>query len=445
MSRRIDRRTALKGLGVAVALPWLDTMAPVASAAPAGKLPLRAAFLYVPNGIHMPDWTPKVDGALTELPNTLEPLKAFQNDINVLSGLALDKARPNGDGPGDHARAQAAFLTGRQPRKTNGADIRVGQSADQWITNQVGDQTKFSSLEIGIEGGRQAGNCDSGYSCAYQSNFSWRDEHTPNAKDVDPKVVFDRLFGNGTPKEKGESRDKRDRYHKSILDFVNEEAKSLEGDLGAADKRKMDEYLTAVRELELRIQRAREIKNSAPAFKPAGPAPAGIPKDVQEHMRLMTDMLVLAFQADLTRVVTFPLANDGSNRPYPMLGVPEGHHEISHHQNDKKKQEKIQKINRFHIEQLAYLLGKLKSVKEGEKSLLDQVMVVYGSGIGDGNRHNHDDLPILIAGHGGGTVKCGRHLRFPKDTPLMNLYLAMFDRLGCPTKSFGDSTAVLPI
>jgi hypothetical protein len=445
MSRRIDRRTVLKGLGAAVALPWLEVMAPVVSAAPAGKLPLRAAFLYVPNGVHMPDWTPKVEGALTELPATLDPLKAFQADINVLSGLALDKARANGDGPGDHARAQAAFLTGRQPRKTNGADIRVGQSADQWIANHVGDQTKFSSLEIGIEGGRQAGNCDSGYSCAYQSNFSWRDENTPNAKEIDPKQVFDRLFGGGTVKEKGENRDKRERYNKSILDFVNEEARSLEKDLGAADQRKMDEYLTAVRELELRIERAREVKNAKPAFQPTGPAPAGIPKDVQEHMHLMTDMLVLAFQADLTRVITFPLANDGSNRPYPMLGVPEGHHEISHHQNDRKKQEKIQKINRFHIEQLAYLLGKLKAVKEGDKTLLDQAMVVYGSGIGDGNRHNHDDLPIVVAGHAGGTVKCGRHVRYPKDTPLMNLYLAMFDRLGCPTKSFGDSTGVLSI
>jgi hypothetical protein len=445
MSRRIDRRTALKGLGAAVALPWLEAMAPVASAAPAAKVPLRAAFLYVPNGAHMQDWTPKAEGLLADLPATLEPLAAFKNDINVLSGLALDKAKANGDGPGDHARAQAAFLTGRQPRKTNGADIRVGQSADQWIANHVGDQTKFSSLEIGIEPGRQAGNCDSGYSCAYQSNFSWRDENTPNAKEIDPKQVFDRLFGNGPAKEQGANRDKRDRYNKSILDFVNEEAKALEKDLGAADQRKMDEYLTAVRELELRIQRAREIKNSATTFKPTGPAPTGIPKDVREHMRLMADMLVLAFQADLTRVITFPLANDGSNRPYPMIDVREGHHELSHHQNDRKKQEKIQRINRFHVEQLAYLLGKLKATKEGDKSLLDQVMLVYGSGIGDGNRHNHDDLPILVAGHGGGTVKCGRHLRFPKDTPLMNLYLAMFERLGCPTKSFGDSTGVLSI
>src|SRR4029077_16448272 len=209
-----------------------------------------------PNGMHMQDWTPKSEGALADLPATLEPLKAFKNDINIFSGLALDKAKANGDGPGDHARAQAAFLTGRQPRKTQGADIRAGQSADQWIANHVGDHTKFSSLEIGMEPGRQAGNCDSGYSCAYQSNFSWRDDNSPNAKEVDPRLVFDRLFGIGTTKEKDENREKRDRYNKSILDFVNEEARALTGDLDATDRRKMDEYLTAVRELETRIDRA---------------------------------------------------------------------------------------------------------------------------------------------------------------------------------------------
>jgi hypothetical protein len=446
MARPIDRRTVLKGLGAAVALPWLEAMTPVASAAPAAvKSPMRAAFLYVPNGMHMQDWMPKTEGALGDLPLLLEPLKPFKDHLNVLSGLALDKAKANGDGPGDHARAQAAFLTGRQPRKTNGADIRAGQSADQWIAAHIGDHTKFASLEIGIEPGRQAGNCDSGYSCAYQSNFSWRNDNTPNAKEVDPRLVFDRLFGNGTAKEKDENREKRDRYQKSILDFVNEEAKSLTSQLGSADQRKMDEYLSAVRELELRIQRAREVKSAKTNFKPGIPAPTAMPKDPAEHIRLMTDLMVLAFQADLTRVVTFPFANDGSNRSYPMLGVPEGHHELSHHQNDPKKHEKIKKINRFHIEQLAYMLGKLKSVKDGDKSLLDQVMLVYGSGIGDGNRHNHDDLPILLAGHGGGKVKCGRHLKFPKDTPLMNLYLAMFERLGCPTRSFGDSTGVLAI
>jgi hypothetical protein len=388
------------------------------------------------------------------LPYILEPLKPFQKDINVLSGLALDKARPNGDGPGDHARAQASFLTGRQARKTNGADIRIGQSADQWIATHIGDQTKFSSLEIGIEGGRQAGNCDSGYSCAYQSNFSWRSETTPNAKEIDPRLVFERLFGNGNSKEREEQRRKREQYNKSILDFVREDTRTLSNQLSANDQRKLDEYLTSVRELEQRIERARELKNAKVEAPPGVSKPAAIPKEMQEHVRIMADLMILAFQADLTRVVTFPFANDGSNKPYPFLTVKigekdetvrEGHHDLSHHGNDKNKLAKIRRINRFHIEQVAYILGKLKSVKEGDKTLLDQSMIVYGSGIGDGNRHNHDDLPILVAGHGGGRLKTGRHIRFSKDTPLVNLYLSMFQKLDCPTKSFGDSTGVLPI
>lgn len=446
MSKLISRRAALKGLGTAISLPWLDAMAPTSLAAGSSSKPVtRIAFFYVPNGVNMKEWTPNKVGALEELSPLLEPLKEFKQSLNVFSGLALDKAKANGDGPGDHARAQAAFLTGRQPRKTNGADIRAGQSADQWIAEHIGDSTKFASLEIGIEPGRQAGNCDSGYSCAYQSNFSWRNDTTPNAKEIDPRLVFERLFGNGSPKDKAENREKRDRMNKSILDFVNDEAKSLNNRLGAADQRKMDEYLTAIRELELRIDRAKEVKNGKTTFKPSMAAPTVLPKEAQEHIRIMGELMVLAFQADLTRVVTFPFANDGSNRPYPLIGVPDGHHDLSHHGQDAKKLEKIAKINRFHIEQFAHIAGRLRSITENGVSLLDQSMIVYGSGIGDGNAHNHDELPILMLGGGNGQVKTGRHMRFPKDTPLMNLYLAMFQRLGCPTRAFGDSTGVLPI
>ncbi|MCE9532658.1 MAG: DUF1552 domain-containing protein [Planctomycetes bacterium] len=455
MSRLISRRTILKGMGTAVALPYLEAMSAIAavpSAAPAK--PVRAAFLYIPNGAHLEDWTPTATGTNYTLPYVLEPLKPFQQDINVLTGLTLDKARPNGDGPGDHARAMAAFLTGRQPRKTNGADIRLGQSADQWIAGQIGDKTKFASLEIGIEPGRPAGNCDSGYSCAYQSNFSWRNDTTPNAKEVNPKSVFDRLFGNGPSKDQDAARAKRDQYNKSILDFVREDTKSLSTQLGAGDQRKLDEYLTSIRELEVRIDKSNETKNSKVTPPPDVKVPAGLPKDFQEHVHIMADLMVVAFQADITRVVTFPLANDGSNRPYPYLSarindkdeaIREGHHELSHHGNDKAKQAKIRRINRYHIEQLAYLLTRLQSIKEGDKTLLDQTMLVYGSGNSDGNRHNHDNLPILLCGHGGGKIKTGQHLRYAKDTPLMNLYLAMFQAMGCPAKSFGDSTGVLAI
>ncbi len=448
MTPRICRRTALKGLGTVVALPWLESLAPAAApakAAAAGS-PRRLAFLYVPNGINMPDWTPKEVGPLGELPDILKPLEPFKGYVNVLSGLELDKAKPNGDGPGDHARAMAAFLTGRQPRKTHGADIRAGVSADQHVANALADQTRFPSLELGIEKGLNAGNCDSGYSCAYSANLSWRSESTPNAKETDPKQVFERLFGGHDPKELAEARAKRDLYNRSVLDFVMEDAKKLDGTLGQHDRRKLDEYLTAVREVEQRIERARrDAANRKPPPKPDMAEPAGVPKELREHIRLMADLMVLAFQTDQTRVVTFPLANDGSNRPYPFIGVPEGHHDCSHHGQDPKKLEKIKKINTFHAEQLAYLLGRMAAVKEANGStLLDNVMLVYGSGIGDGNRHNHDDLPILLIGKGGGTIEGGRHLKYPR-TPLMNLYLSLFDRMGCPTERFGDSTGRLKI
>ncbi|MDB5311874.1 MAG: hypothetical protein JWO38_6076 [Gemmataceae bacterium] len=450
MKARVTRRTMLKGVGTAVALPWLESLgfaaAPPAATAAAG-VPRRVAFLYVPNGVNMDAWTPAETGKLTKLTGILEPLSPFKEHVNVLTGLALDKARANGDGPGDHARAMSVFLTGRQPRKTSGADIRVGMSADQHIAAAVGDNTRFPSVELGIERGQQAGNCDSGYSCAYSSNLSWRGESTPNAKETDPKAVFERLFGGNDPKELAAARAKRELYSKSVLDFVAEDANQLNKTLGQGDRRKLDEYLTSVREVEQRIEKARQA-NSAPLPKTDMPAPAGTPKEVQDHIRLMCDLLVLTFQTDLTRVVTFPIANDGSNRPYKMIDVPEGHHDLSHHGSDPKKLEKIKKINTFHTEQLAYLVGKLKGVKEANgSSLLDNVMLVYGSGIGDGNRHNHDDLPVLLIGKGGGTVTGGRHLTFPKksDTPLMNLYLALFERMGAPTVRFGDSTGVLSI
>jgi hypothetical protein len=452
----VTRRQALQGLGTAVALPWLESLASAAtpaagsgagSALAASGAPKRVAFFYVPNGIHIPDWQPSVVGKLATLPKTLAPLQKHADYLNVISGLTLDKARANGDGGGDHARAMSSFLTGRQARKTHGADIRIGKSADQHIADAVGDATRFASLEIGIERGALAGNCDSGYSCAYSSNLSWRGEATPNAKEVDPKQVFERLFGNGDPRDTATARAKRDLRNKSVLDFVAADAKALTQKLGGNDQHKLDEYLTAVREVETRIEKARnDAAARKPVAKPDMAAPAGVPPEVRDHVRLMADLMVLAFQTDLTRVVTFPFANDGSNRSYKPIGVPEGHHELSHHGRDARKQAQIQKINAFHIEQLAYLLDRLRGIKEaGGGNLLDSTMMVYGSGISDGDRHNHDDLPILLLGKGGGGLETGRHLKVPKETPLMNLYLAMFERLGCPTSHFGDSTGVLKL
>jgi hypothetical protein len=433
---QMTRRTALKGMGAMVALPLLEAMLPQSIlGAGAGRPPLRMAFLYVPNGIHMQAWTPAEEGPLSPLPPTLAPLAKVKDDLLVLSGLVCDKARPHGDGPGDHARAMSAFLTGSQPRKTSGADIRVGISVDQVAAEKVGKQTRFASLEIGCEGGKNAGNCDSGYSCAYSANLSWRTESTPMAKEINPRLVFERLFAKPGQGARG------DRYKLSILDHVVEDANNLKRRLGVTDQRKLDEYLTGVRAIEQRLLRV-ETPTGGPA---PTVRPTGVPKDYQEHLRLMADMLVLAFQADLTRIATFVLANDGSNRSYRDIGVPEGHHDMSHHGGNKDKQAKIQKINQFHITQFAYLLEKLQGVKEGPGTLLDSSMIVYGSGIGDGNRHNHDNLPILLAGKAGGTLKTGRHIRYPreKDTPLTNLYVSMLHRMGVPVPAFGDSQGPL--
>ena len=430
----------MRGLGATVALPLLEAMLPRSLAAGPGpvKPPRRMAFLYVPNGVNMADWTPKSEGAGFELPVILEPLAPYKQDLLVLSGLTADKARPHGDGPGDHARAAAAFLTGCQPRKTGGADIKVGVSVDQLAAAHIGDQTRLASLEIGIERGLQAGSCDSGYSCAYSSTLSWRTESTPVPKEVDPRQVFERLFSN---QPNDADRVKRNRLRTSVLDVVREDAAGLKNRLGMADQRKLDEYLSSVRELEERIARCQKLP---PITPPAGTVkPEGLPQDVQEHLRLMADLLVLAFQTDLTRICTLMFANEGSNKPYKVIGVPEGHHELSHHQNDPRKLAKIRAINRFHTQQLAYLVGRLKAIPEGEGTLLDNCMIAYGSGNSDGNRHNHDELPILLIGKGGGTLKTGRHLRYPRETPLNNLWVSILDRAGVTVDKLGDSTGRL--
>ncbi len=444
MNLHIDRRTALRGLGASLALPLLDAMLPssLLGAAPGIPSPRRLAILYVPNGIHMEDWKPKETGANFTLPATLKPLEPFKDQLLVLSGLTVDKARPNGDGPGDHARAMSAFLTGCQPRKTAGADIKVGISMDQLAVRDIGHATKFPSLEIGTEGGRQAGSCDSGYSCAYSSTISWRGEASPVAKETNPRLVFQRLFSiAGKPGDAAAFR--QSAYRRSLLDFVAEDAQALKRRLGSSDLRKLDEYLTGVREIEQRMARLEKAEDVPGAPEGVTPPPA-VTKNMREHLRLLGDMMVLAFQADLTRVCTFVFANEGSNRPYREIGISEGHHDLSHHGRKPEKMSKIQQINHFHIEQLAYVLSRLKSIQEGGRSLLDSCMIAYGSGNGDGNRHNHDDLPILLLGRGGGTIKSGRHVVYPRNTPLNNLWLSLLDRMGAKVDQFGDSTGRLP-
>jgi hypothetical protein len=441
MSRdSISRRTVLKGLSTAVALPWLEAMGPLASwadeASPTKTAPNRMGFLYVPNGKNMADWTPASEGAGFELTPILDPLSPVKDDILVLSGLTADGARAHGDGGGDHARALASFLTGAHPVKTDGTDIRNGVSVDQVAASRIGDQTRLSSLEIGCEPGAMAGNCDSGYSCVYSSTMAWRSATQPMPKEVNPKLVFERLFGAGA----GADRAKRDKLRQSILDFVREDTRDLAGKLGKTDQRKLDEYFSSIRDIEQRIARAATL----PEVKtPEFPVPAGVPGNYQEHVRLMCDLMVLAFQTDQTRVCSFVLVNEGSNKAYPFIGVAEGHHDLSHHGNDAKKKEKIREINKFHVSQLSYLLQKLKAIPEGEGTLLDHCMIAYGSANSDGNAHNHDDLPVLLAGKGGGTIQTGRHIRYPKETPISNLWLSMLDRMDVKVPFLGDSTGSL--
>lgn len=444
-SQRLNRRTILRGLGVALSLPLLEAMVPLTPFSRQARAawleqqaaPNRMAFLYVPNGANMADWTPKEEGENFELPHILAPLQSVKDKLLVLSGLTADKARPHGDGGGDHARALSAFLTGAQPRKTDGVNIHAGVSVDQVAAANIGHLTRLASLEIGTEQGAMAGNCDSGYSCVYSSTMSWKSPTEPLPKEVNPKVVFERLFSS----EPDSIRQARDNRRKSLLDFVREDAKDLSGKLGRNDVRKLDEYFSSVRDIELRIERAAALP---PVKTPDYKRPEGVPGDYQEHLRLMADLMVLAFQADVTRVATYVLANEGSNRSYSFINISEGHHELSHHGDDTEKKRKIRDINTFHVQQYAYLLEKLKSTPDGDGTLLDHCMVAYGSGNSDGNAHNHDNLPIVLAGGGCGTLKTGRHIRYQNETPLNNLWVAMLNRLGAKIEELGDSSGELP-
>lgn len=437
----ISRRSLLQGLGVSLAVPLLEAMGPRSLfAAETPTAPVRMAFMYVPNGVHMETWTPALEGTGYELPWTLEPLAALKSDINVLSGLTQQKAFANGDGGGDHARALATFLTGCQARKTDGADIRAGVSVDQLAAWEAGKFTRFPSLEIGCDPAAVSGSCDSGYSCAYSSNIAWKSESQPVPKEVDPRLVFERLFSNGRSGESEAARERREKYSKSVLDFVADDAKRLSSKISGTDRRKLDEYMTAVREVEQRVAKSALMKDMPEV---AAKKPAGVPSDYAEHIRLLGDLMVLAFQTDTTRVSTFVFANEGSNRSYGFIGVPDGHHDLSHHESKEEKLEKIRKINRFHVEQFAYIVGRMKEIKEGEGTLLDNSMIVYGSGIGDGNRHNHDDLPVVMAGRAGGSIDTGRHIKYENGTPMTNLYLSMLDRMHAEVESLGDSSGRL--
>ncbi|SFH63477.1 DUF1552 domain-containing protein [Planctomicrobium piriforme] len=433
----ISRRAILKGLGATMALPVLDAMVPKAAwAAPEMLAGNRMAFVYIPNGAIMEDWTPATVGKDFKLSKTMSPLNEVRSDLLVLSGMAHDLARAKNDGAGDHARDSAVFLTGSRPRKSD-SDIHVGQSVDQMAAEKIGQQTRLPSLELGTEAGRQAGKCDSGYGCAYQSNISWKTATTPMAKEINPKAVFERMFGGDLDPR---TQAKRAFYRKSILDFVAEDTTKLTKQLGSSDKQKMDEYFTSVREIEERIARAGEQQ---PTEAPKMTLPDGVPSDFVTHVRLMYDLMLLAFQTDTTRICTLMLANSGSNRTYKEIGVPEAHHQISHHKSEPEKLKWLQMIDQHMMQQFAYFLKRMKETKEGSGNLLAHSMIMYGCSIADPNRHAHDNLPILMAGGGKGTIDTGRHVKFDKEVPLSNLFVSMLERMNVNVDSFGDSTGKL--
>jgi len=438
----LPRRAFLRGLGTVMALPVMESFGHRAfAAAKAPSPPLRMAFLYTPNGINEDQWNPRGTGTGYEFgPSMKAALEPHRNDFSIISGLCHDKARSNGDGGGDHARATATFLTGVQAKKTAGADVHLGVSVDQLAANKVGHFTKLGSLEISTDGQRSAGRCDSGYSCAYQFNLSWRNDTMPMAPEMDPRLVFERVFGAGAGTDSPQGKRRR-AMAKGVLDTVLDAAKTLQGKVNAQDRAKLDEYFSSVRDIETRIERSEKLTKDLP---PEIHAPSGIPESYEEHIRTMFDILTLAFQTDSTRVSTFLLAHDGSNRSFPEIGVPDNHHGISHHQHDPEKLRKIALIDSFYLRQLAYFMAKLKATKEGDSNLLDNSMIVYGSGISDPDRHDHSKLPVILAGRGRGTLNPGSHVALAaNETPMTNLYLALLERMGVPAERIGDSTGKL--
>ncbi len=455
ISGNLSRRFFLRGLGVSLALPNLDSFGRVTD----NHIPLRLGFAYVPNGVIMKNWRPKQLGNDFACPSALKPLEKMKGDLQVLSGLDHTKANANGDGGGDHARASATFLTGCQARKTSGKDIKIGISVDQLVAESIGRQTKLPSLELSCDASRGSGKCDSGYSCAYQYNLSWKSESIPMPAESNPRSAFERLFGHSQPGADRKAVERRVSQDKSVLDFVLEDAKRMKTRLGYDDQQKLEEYFGSVREVESRISRSLRKQEDFSELE----QPEGIPDQYRDHIRIMFDLMALAYRSDVTRVSTFLLAHDGSNRSFREIGVPEGHHGLSHHREDPIKMRKLSSIDHFYCEQFAYFLTKLAGFKESDGSrLLDHCMILYGGGISDGNRHRHVDLPILLAGGKSHGLATGRHHDFSSKRakltpskkleidqskegfgiPMSNLHLGLLAKMGGQADRLGDSTGI---
>jgi len=400
------------------------------------------AFMSIPNGVQQDHWFPSETGQEFTFNSTMEPLEPLKQHLQVIGGLKHENATPGTDGPGDHARANATFLTGARARKTAGKDIHVGISIDQAAAQKLGRLTRFPSLELSCDAIRNSGSCDSGYACAYQYNLAWSSATTPVTPEPNPRQVFERLFGAGKHGERQQSLQQRLETQRSVLDFVLDDAAALQRQLGKNDRHKLDEYLTSVRDIEQRIDSAARF-GATP--DPDVDTPAGIPGDFGKHMEIMYDLLVLAFQTDSTRIATLLLSYDGSNRIFPQLGITEGHHYLTHNQRKPELAKKVARIDQFYMQQFARFLDRLSQVKDVDgRSLLDNSMIVYGGAIADGNLHTHDNLPVILAGSAGGAFRTGRYLQV-EEAPMSNLFVTMLNQFGVETQSFGDSTGALDV
>jgi hypothetical protein len=433
----LPRRTFLRGVGATMALPLLDAMVPALSAlSTTAAAPVRRlGFVYIPNGAVMQQWTPAETGRGFALSPILQPLAPYKDQLTVVTGLAHGQAEPLGDGNGEHSRASATWLNGVHPKQTEGADVQAGMTADQIAAATLGRDTPMPSLELAIDLDGMVGNCENGYSCVYLNTVAWRSSTMPLPMENNPRVVFERLFGDGGTPQQRAAEMRRDR---SILDSVTDDLAELERVVGGGDRARLDQYFDSVRALERRIQLSEA--QGADAELPDLARPVGIPGTYEDHVKLMFDLLALAYQADITRVFTFMLGRELGGRTYPHLGVPDPHHGLSHHRNDPEKLDKLARINTYHMGLFAHFLANLQSTEDGDGSLLDHSMVMYGGGLGDSNDHAHFDLPELVVGGGAGALRGGRHLRYPKDTPVNNLLVSMLGKAGVPAERFGDAT-----
>ena len=441
--KALPRRTVLRGLGAAVALPLLDGMVPALTAlAKTAATPTpRLGVVYVPHGAVMNNWTPALESAGFDFTPILQPLESFRDRLDILTGLDhAPAAQMPGDPAGGHGRITGAFLTGVHAKPTEGADFQAGKSVDQIAAGQLGQHTELASLELGIGLPDFGGACDAGFSCAYISTLSWSTPTTPLPMESNPRAVFERLFGDGTSTDPTERRARR-QHDQSVLDAVTEKVARLQNGLGARDRAKLGDYLAAVRDVERRIQRAEANTNRE---LPVVDRPSGtVPADFEEYVKVMFDLQVLAYQSDLTRIITFMMTPELSAQTYPQIGVPDPHHALSHHENDSEKLAKLTKVGTYHTTLFSYYLDKLRATPDGDGSLLDQVMIMYGSGMSNSNLHNIQKLPILLAGGGAGRLQGGRHIRYADETPLANLYMTLLDKLHVPVEHFGDSTGTL--